>query len=219
MALQGGGGTGEVTPVFIEDQPFRGVWARIDELGVVACVHPSLGITARDWLSSGGFAERVSSRVGVAHTVAEPIAHMQDADLFVTAAFFHGLLEDLPGLKLAILHSGASWVPLAIEKSETYLWLTPYGMAGPPVCLEPNEVWERHPLIVGFDGWERAVGRMVDVFGETGAWGSRYPYHDAAGPDEARQMLERYGVAPSAVDRLLGGNAAELFGLGVPAGI
>ena len=46
--------------------------------------------------------ERVSQRLGVAHTIAEPIANMQDADLFVTTAFFHGLLEDLPTLRLAI---------------------------------------------------------------------------------------------------------------------
>ena len=52
--------------------------------------------------------------MGDAHTVAEPIAYMQDADLFVTAAHLHGLLEDLPNLKLAILHAGCSWVPLAL---------------------------------------------------------------------------------------------------------
>ena len=81
---------------FVENTPFRSVWSRIDELGMVACVHPSLGITGPDAISSGAFAERVSQRLGVHHTITEPIAYMQDADLFVTAALFHGLLEDLP---------------------------------------------------------------------------------------------------------------------------
>ena len=82
--------------MFVEDKPYRVVWEAAAAHGLVACVHPFLGITGPDAISSGGFTERVSSGLGAAHTVAEPIAYMQDADLFVTAALFHGLLEDLP---------------------------------------------------------------------------------------------------------------------------
>lgn len=200
---------------FVENAPFRALWNHIDELGMVACVHPSLGITGPDAISSGAFAERVSQRLGVAHTIAEPVAYMQDADLFMTAAFFHGLLEDLPNLRLAIVHAGTSWVPLALEKSETYLWLSPQ-FATAFVCLEPEEVWARHPVVVSFDSWERAVGIMPDRIGTKAAWGSRYPHHDASGPDEARAMLESEGVDDATIGRLLGQNAAELFGLHVP---
>ena len=216
-AVRQGLGGAEWSPrQFVENQPFRSLWSHIDELGIVACVHPALGITGPDSISSGAFAERVSQRLGVAHTIAEPIAHMQDADLFVTTAFFHGLLEDLPSLRLAIVHAGTSWVPLALEKSETYLWLSPqFAMAF--VCLEPEEVWDRHPLVVSFDSWEEAVAIMPDRLGDKAAWGSRYPNHDAAGPDEAITMLEAHGVDTAMIERLMGGNAADLFRLQVPA--
>jgi predicted TIM-barrel fold metal-dependent hydrolase len=206
----------ETTPVFIEDRPYRPLFSRCADLGVVACVHPAANITGPDAISSGGFAERVSERVGVRHSVAEPVAYMQDADLFMTAAFFHGLFEDLPTLRLAIAHSGTTWVPLALEKCETYLWLGAGG--GVPVCLEPEEIWERHPVLTSFDSWERPVARMVDRIGSKAAWGSRYPHHDTGTPAEARAMLESCGVDESTVDRLLGGYAAEIFGLAVPAG-
>jgi uncharacterized protein len=209
-ALMGGGAAGPRS-VFIEDKPYRVVWEKADELGLVACVHPFLGITGVDAISSGAFTERVSSGLGANHTVAEPIAYMQDADLFVTAAMFHGLLEDLPSLKLAILHAGCSWVPLALEKCETYLWLG--GMGSVPVSLEPEEVWERHPLLVSFDSWEKAVARMPDVLAGQAAWGSRYPNHDAAGPDEPRAMLVDQGLDEATIDALLGGHAKTLFGL------
>jgi uncharacterized protein len=219
-ALTGAGGAPDpdapplaAPSVFIEDKPFRPLWEQATALGVVACVHPGLNNTGPDAVSSGGFAERVSERLGVAHTIAEPIAYMQDAQLFVTAAMFHGLFEDLPTLKLAIAHAGTTWVPLALEKCETYLWLG--GMGSVPVCLEPEEVWDRQSIITTFDSWERPVARMVDRIGEKAAWGSRYPHHDAAGPGEAREMLQRYGVDGAHVDRLLGGNAADLFGLSV----
>jgi predicted TIM-barrel fold metal-dependent hydrolase len=198
--------------VFVEDRPFRPLWRQIDDLGLTACVHPSLGITGPDAISNGGFTERVSQRLGAKHTVAEPIAYMQDANLFMTAAFFHGLLEDHPGLRIAILHAGASWVPLALEKCETYLWLSPQ-FGHNVVSLEPEEVWDRHPMLVGFDGWEKPVGRMPDRVGSKAAWGSRYPQHDTSTPAEARSMLEANGVDETTIERLLGGRAAELFRL------
>jgi uncharacterized protein len=206
----------DTTPVFIEDRPYRPVFSRCADLGIVACVHPATNVTGPDAVSSGGFAERVSERVGVRHSVAEPIAYMQDADLFVTAAFFHGLFEDLPTLRLAIAHAGTTWVPLALEKCETYLWLGAGG--GVPVCLEPEEIWERHPVLTSFDSWERPVARMVDRIGAKAAWGSRYPNHDTGTPAEARAMLDSCGVPEATIDRLLGGYAAEIFGIAVPAG-
>ena len=204
--------------VFIEDKPFRPLWQQADELGVVACVHPALGITGADTVSNGAFADRVSRRLtGVRHTIAEPIAYMQDAELFVTAALFHGLLEDLPELRVAIAHSGATWVPLALEKSETYLWLGSFGSV--PVCLEPQEVWDRHPIAVSFDSWETPVARRSATLGDKAAWGSRYPQHDAAGPDEARHMLKERGVDAERIGQLMGGHCAALFGLPVAASV
>ncbi len=212
-AASGGADFGE--RVFVEDLPYRPLWRQLEALDVVACVHPSAGITGPDAVSSGGFAERVSQRLGATHTVAEPIAYMQDADLFVTAALFHGLFEDHPRLRLAICHAGTTWVPLALEKCETYLWLSPQ-FASAQVSLEPEEVWERHPIVVSFDGWEKPVARMPERLGTKAAWGSRYPHHDTSTPQEARAMLEAEGVEASTIEALLGGHAAELFRLEVP---
>ena len=220
VMLTGGAGSSALEPdrVFVEDRPFRPLWRHIAELGLVACVHPGVGSIGPDSVSNGGFADRVSRRLGANQSVAETIAYMQDADLFMTAVFFHGLLEDHPDLRIAILHSGASWVPLALEKCETYLWLVPqFGQAG--VCLEPEEVWERHPILVGFDGWERPVGRMPERVGGKAAWGSRYPNHDTSTPAEARAMLDKEGVDAGTIDRLLGGYAAEMFNIALTAGV
>ena len=204
--------------VFIDNAVFRPIWARIEELGLVACVHPYLGIANNEATSEGTFVERVSEKLGIGHTVAEPVAYMQDNAMFLVIALFHGLLEDYPRLKLALLHSGASMVPLAIEKAETYLWLSPGSMMGAaPVCLEPEEVFDRSSVVVGFDGWESAAPRMAEFLGPKGAWGSRYPNHDASSPAEAIRLLEQYQTPTATIERLLGDNAARLFGLDAPA--
>ena len=45
-AVRQGLGGAEWSPRhFVENAPFRSLWSHIDELGIVACVHPALGIT------------------------------------------------------------------------------------------------------------------------------------------------------------------------------
>jgi len=200
--------------VFVTDAHFLPLWRQVDALGLVACVHPSLGITNPEPASAGSFVERVSARLSIGHSVAEPTALFQDNATFLTAALFTGMLEDLPTLKLALLHSGASWLPLVLEKAETYLWLSIPGVLNPPenpVSLEPEDVVAEHPLLLSFDAWETPVAHLVDEVGAKAAFGSRYPNHDASTPHEARRMLEANGVEASTIDALLGGNAAALF--------
>ena len=109
-------------------------------------------------------------------------------------------------------------MPLVIEKAETYLWLSPGTMIGAaPVCLEPEEIFERASVLIGFDGWESAAPRLRHFFGSRAAWGSRYPYHDTSTPADAMRLLEQYETPAATVEGLLGGNAARLFGLDAPA--
>ncbi|MEX0666391.1 MAG: amidohydrolase family protein [Acidimicrobiia bacterium] len=202
--------------VFVTDAHFLPLWRQLDSLGLVACVHPSLGITNPEPTSAGSFVERVSARLGIGHTVAEPTALFQDNATFLTATLFTGLLEDMPTLKLALLHSGASWLPLVLEKAETYLWLSIPGVLNPPenpVSLEPEDVIAEHPLLLSFDAWETPVARLVDEIAAKAAFGSRYPNHDTSTSAEARSMLGGNGIDQKTADALMGGNAAALFGI------
>jgi predicted TIM-barrel fold metal-dependent hydrolase len=207
--------------VFVNDRHFRPLWDLLAELDVAACIHPSTGVTTPEPQSAGAFVERVAARMDIGHSVAEATAPFQDNAIFLTAAIFQGLLEDLPGLRIAICHSGASWLPLVLEKAETYLWLSIPSVFMPPerpVTLEPEDVVAEHPLVVSFDSWESSVGALPDLFVRNAAWSSRYPNHDATTPAEAISMLRQHDVNEDDIARLMGGNAAELFRLSpVPA--
>src|SRR5262249_38960411 len=164
----------------------RPLWRQVEELGVVACVHPSVGSTNPDGTSLGTYIERVSQSLGVGHSVAESVAYLQDNGMFLNAASFQGLFEEFPGLKVAWSHGGASMIPLVLEKADTYLWIgpgpfsPPLGLSGEPVSLEPEEVLEKRLFLASFDSWETTVARMPDLFARKAGWGSRYPHHDAA---------------------------------------
>jgi predicted TIM-barrel fold metal-dependent hydrolase len=186
------------------------LWRRLEELDVAACIHPSPGSTNPEWTCAGPFVERTATNLRIGHNVAEASAPFMDTSTFLTAIAFYGHMEIYPKLKLTIVHTGAAWVPLALEKAETYLWLFS-GIRD--VSLEPEHVFFDRPSLVSFDSWESPVARMPDVFGKVAAWGSRYPNHDTGTVEEARATLGRYGVDDATVARYLGGNALRHFGL------
>jgi predicted TIM-barrel fold metal-dependent hydrolase len=158
--------------------------------------------------------ERVAQNLQIGHDVAESIAPVQDNMSAVLALAYYGHLEDHPNLKLSLSHAGASWLELALEKAETYLWLFP----GPvPVNLEPEDLWLERETLVTFDAWEDSVAIIPEVYGRIGAWASRYPYHDASTPAEAVATLERHDVEASVIHDMLAGNAARRYGLAISA--
>lgn len=218
MSATGGASTTNPNGVYLVHPVFEPLWDKIEQSGLVVCLHPYLGIANNEGVSEGSFTERVAEKLGIGHTVAEPVAYMEDGAMFVVVAAFHGLFEDHPNLKVALLHSGASMLPLALEKAETYLWLSPFRPAGTaPVSLEPREVFERAHTLVAFDGWESSAVRLEDSLTTKRAWGSRYPHHDASSPTDVMTLCQRYDVPEQKVRQLLGGNAAALFDLPVPA--
>jgi predicted TIM-barrel fold metal-dependent hydrolase len=186
------------------------VWQALEEHDVAACIHPSPGSTNPEWTSHGAFVERVAANLRTGHPVAEAVAPFMDNSTLLTAFAFYGHMERYPRLKIALLHAGAAWVPLALEKSETYLWLFS-GIRD--VSLEPGEVFFARPSLVSFDAWETPVARMPDVFGQVAAWGSRYPNHDTATVAEARATFARWELPEDVAAAYLGGNAARHFGL------
>src|SRR5262249_33531578 len=55
--------------VYITDDYFRSIWNAIEDLGLVASVHPSMGITNPEPTSVGSFIDRVAARLQIGHTV------------------------------------------------------------------------------------------------------------------------------------------------------
>jgi hypothetical protein len=187
------------------------VWEHLEALEVAACIHPSPGSTNPEWSCHGAFVERVASNLRAGHDVAESVAPFMDSSTLLTALAFYGHMERWPRLRLTLVHAGAAWVPLALEKSETYLWLFS-GIRD--VSLEPEHVFFARPSLVSFDSWETPVARMPDVFGQVAAWGSRYPNHDTGTVEEALAMLATHAVPGETVAGYLGGNALRHLGIG-----
>ncbi|MCH8190284.1 MAG: amidohydrolase [Chloroflexi bacterium] len=195
---------------FLNHPSYNPLWTALESLGLAAFIHPSPGSTNPEWTSEGPFVERVAKAMMIGHNIAEVVAPEMDNATALTAFAFFGHMEEYPNLKLGYAHSGAAWVTLALEKSETYMSLLSNIR---DVSLHPSEIFFQRQSLVTFDAWESTVPRLHDVYANVAAWGSRYPQHDATTPQEARDHLEQYGVPGDVIASLMGGNAARFLGL------
>jgi len=68
-------------------------------------------------------------------------------------------------------------------------------------------------VMLGFDAEERLIQKLPHNFAAKVVWGSRYPHHDTTSAWDAIQALAQAHVAEATIARMLGGNAAEQFGI------
>jgi len=194
---------------FLNHPCYDPLWAEAERIGIAVCVHPSAGSANPPWTSHGAFVEGVAANLRIGHNIAEAAAPFMDNATALIAFAFCGHMESFPKLKLVFAHSGASWVVLALEKAETYLTF----FMVDKVCLEPEKIFFKRNYLVTFNPWERSIARLYDILERVGAWGSRYPNHDAAMPGEMERQLSAANVPPAVIARFMGGNAAAIFGM------
>jgi hypothetical protein len=193
----------------IGHRDFDPLWAECQGLGLPVALH----VVAREdrplaaWWR-GQQRELGSSRSGY-------MFHFAFLTLPVVAAFTSllqgGTLERFPGLKVAILESGVGWIAHWLERLDgKYRLLKAYT----PLRRLPSEYFRRQCWISA-EPEETTIPMIVSLLGaERVIWASDYPHVDASlGVVETlRERID--GLPPEAQRRILGGNAARLYGLG-----
>jgi predicted TIM-barrel fold metal-dependent hydrolase len=193
---------------FLNHPSYDPVWEEIERLGLTACIHPAAGNTNPQWTSEGSFIERVAANLRIGHPIAESAAYFMDNAAALTTFAFCGHMEKFAKLKLAFMHGGISWLSLALEKAETYLTF----FMIEDVCLEPDKFFYDRPYLVGFNPWERSVGKVYDVVENVACWGSHYPAHDTIEPAQTMQLLRNSKVPESVIAKFMGENAGRVLG-------
>jgi hypothetical protein len=82
-----------------------------------------------------------------------------------------------------------------------------------PVSTEPEAMWERGNVMLGFDAEERLIQKLPEEFAAKVIWGSRYPHHDATSAWDALARLRDARVPEALIARMMGRNAAAQFGV------
>jgi predicted TIM-barrel fold metal-dependent hydrolase len=135
---------------------------------------------------------------------------------------FGGVLERHPTLQMVLTEQGTAWIPETLGTLDHY-----YSRMGASagsqeqewgaevvgkLSLRPSEYWQRQ-CHVGSSFMRPTEAAMRHVVGiDKIMWGSDYPHKESSFP-YSREALRRSfaGIDPAEVQRMLGGNAAELY--------
>ncbi|HMF05763.1 MAG TPA: amidohydrolase family protein [Methylocella sp.] len=215
-------------PTFPEFDP---LWREFEELGIVLGMHtfPSRGeamspeldqrmganrkrlFSDEDILvySPGQFVANIMQVMGSNQAGDQAYGFIAEAMTWTGVVLMTGWLEKFPCLKVAILESNSSWLPLVLEKAETYLDL--YKHTGEKIG-DPHEVFYRH-CFIAFESDEMITLRLWDLYENIALWSSDMPHLDASDVWEAIDNMNKWKVPQSAQEKMLGANARRLYGI------
>ncbi len=219
-------------PTFPEFDP---LWREFEDLGIVLSMHtfPARGEALNRDLAiqmggrgrmfgdedvlvytPGQFMANIAAIMGSQQAVSSAYSFMAEAMAWTGVVLMTGWLEKFPSLKAAVLESNATWLPLVLEKAETYLDLYKYTQEGEGALKigDPTEVFYRQ-CHIAFETDEIPVFRMWDLFENIGLWSSDMPHLDGSDAWEAIANMTKAGVPQAVQEKMLGANAARLYGI------
>ena len=188
------------------DPAFEPLWSTLEEAGMPLTFHVSTGRDPRAVGGKGG---------AIINYVCNSMATTIDPVVNLIAS---GVLERHPGLKIVTVESGVGWVPWMLESMDHsyrahHMWVR-------PVIPEKPSTYYRRQCYSTFT--EDHVGlALVEQLGlvDNFLWSNDYPHHEGTWPHSAEAIEREMGrVSEAARAKLLGLNAAKVFGLAVPAG-
>ena len=128
-----------------------------------------------------------------------------------TSLFQGAMFERFPSVKIAVVETGAGWLPYWLERMDHLFDKLGFGLA---IKLRPSEYFRRQCWIV-VDPDEATLGSTVSFVGhDRFMWGSDYPHTEgeAGALEELRENL--VPLSGESRDKILGENAEKLYGLG-----
>jgi len=184
---------------------FDPIWAALADTNMPATFHVSTGRNPTTTRGPGG---------AVANYVAHCCTTNVEPLVLLCAS---GICERHPKLRFAVVESGIGWVSWSLEAMDEayrkhHMW------AKPKLAELPS--WYFHRQGFATFGEDRSGLAIAEEFGlvDKFCWASDYPHPEGSWP-HSREAIERQMGRLSDAQRaaILGGNAARLLGIEIPA--
>jgi uncharacterized protein len=219
---------------------YEPLWTELANLTLVAAVHATPGLNNPEWTSHGPFIEKMKDRLTqvqlrgnagggpftgggsgaftvngtpLGHSLSPILGYWLDNYLFVASTLLgYGMMNRYPTMKVVVAHGKATWMEEVLEKFEASTRVIALQHSY-PVRTDTEEMWKEGHVMLGFDADERGIRKLPERYSAKIVWGSRYPHDDTTSAWDAIEILSQANVEESCVARMLGGNAAQQFGI------
>lgn len=183
---------------------FEPLWDCIEETGLPITFHISTGRDPRTSRSQGGAV--INYAVHSLSPAMEPLANICAS----------GVAERHPNLRFGTIEAGIGWVPWMLEAMDE-AYLKHHMWVRPKLPLLPSDYFRRQ----GFASFQedRAglnLAREHDLV-DNFLWANDFPHHEGSWPYSAQAIERTMGhLTDEERAKILGLNAARLFGLSIP---
>ncbi len=191
--------TGLTSPADARFDPF---WALVNEAGVAVGIHSGdagYGRYLSDWEPRGDMEAFRHSPLQIVLSADRPPYET------MAALICQGLFDRFPRIRVASIESGASWVPVLLEKLKKAYGQMPTGFVSDPV-----ETFRRHVWVAPF--YEDDLGLLKEDVGiEHLLFGSDWPHAEGlAEPKSFARDLRRFGYREDEIRTVMADNGWPL---------
>ena len=139
------------------------------------------------------------------------ISHPFEQQMGLLSLIMGGVLERHPNLRAMIVECGVGWAPYWIDRMDDHA--EHWGHASLRLPLKPSEYFRRQ-VFVGAEGDERLLPFTVAAIGDDNiCFSTDYPHPDHPFEGVVDGIKSMQGLSEESKRKILGENAARLFGL------
>jgi predicted TIM-barrel fold metal-dependent hydrolase len=188
---------------------YEPVWSALEQLGMVLHTHSGAGPADYD-IGPGFIAIYATEAYWWA---ARPL----------WVLLWSGVFERHPGLKYVIAENGAWWLPdIMVKMDEKFVGGHNTEKLGnvfrENLSMKPSEYFDRNCFLAASTPGVEDVARRHEVGVGNLLWGNDFPHPEGTFPYTRERVRQRFKDVPRAeAERILGHNAAELYGIDVGA--
>jgi len=186
--------------VSYSDARFDPIWSTAVECGFPVNFHAA---TTRD-----------EKRAWSAGTPTDGVLACTEVQRVILDMILFGTFDRYPELRIISVENEAGWAAPMIQRAD-FVWRRSLKLKRPTtmVCQEAPSHYLHHNVRITFMR-DRAAILCKDIIGEgTMMWGNDFPHHVSTWPESRKVLADIFAGEPEETTaRLVGGNAAELYG-------